>query len=74
MHYRSRLKTLCKNMNSALDSKDLAKSQEALALAISGYDKAAIKGIIHKKTASRNISRFSKRVFNLSKELDQASS
>ncbi len=74
MNFRSRLKTLSRNIHSALESKDLAKSQEALKLAISGYDKAASKGIVHKRTASRNISRFSRKVSHLSREIDQASS
>jgi small subunit ribosomal protein S20 len=74
MNTRSKLRTLAKSISSAIDANDVAKSQEMLKLAISEFDKAASKGVIHKGTASRNISRFSKKVYNLSKSLDQPSS
>jgi ribosomal protein S20 len=41
---------------------------------VAEFDKAASKGVIHKGTASRNISRFSKKVYNLSRSLHQSSS
>jgi small subunit ribosomal protein S20 len=74
MNTRSKLRSLARGINSAIDSKDVAKSQEMLRLTISEFDKAASKGVIHKGTASRNISRFSKKVSNLSKSLQQSSS
>ena len=74
MNTRSRLRTLVRNISSAIDSKDLPKSQEILSVTISEFDKAASRGVIHKKTASRNISRLSKKMHNLSKSLEQSSS
>jgi small subunit ribosomal protein S20 len=74
MNTRSKLRTLVRNISSAIDSKDLPKSREMLRVTISEFDKAASKGVIHKGTASRNISRFSKKVYNLSKSLHQSSS
>jgi small subunit ribosomal protein S20 len=73
MNTRSKLRTLVRNISSAIDSKDLPKSREMLSVTISEFDKAASKGVIHKGTASRNISRFSKKVYNLSKSLHQSS-
>lgn len=72
MHVRSTLKTLAKDLNSAMEEKDLPKSKELLKTTISALDKAASKGIIHKKTASRSIGRLSKRVYDLSKSPAQA--
>jgi small subunit ribosomal protein S20 len=74
MNTRSKLRTLVRNISSSIDSKDLPKSREMLRVTISEFDKAASKGVIHKGTASRNISRFSKKVYNLSKSLHQSSS
>jgi small subunit ribosomal protein S20 len=74
MNTRSKLRTLARSINSAIDSNDVAKSQEILRLTISEFDKAASKGVIHKGTVSRNISRLSKKVYNLSKSLHQSSS
>lgn len=74
MNARSKLRTLARSFNSAIDSNDVAKAQEILRLTMAEFDKAASKGVIHKGTASRNISRLSKKVYNLSKSLDQPSS
>lgn len=64
----SRLKTLSKKANAAMESGDAAKSEGALKTLESALDKAASKGIIHKKNASRNVARFSKRAHKLSKQ------
>jgi len=69
MHARSTLKTLVKELNTAIEQKNLTGSQEALKSVISALDRAASKGVIHKRTASRSIGRFSKRVHELSKSL-----
>lgn len=74
MNTRSKLRTLVRNISSAIDSKDLPKSLEMLRFTISEFDKAASKGVIHKGTASRNVSRISKKVYDLSKSLHQSSS
>ncbi len=58
---RSELKTLSKKLDEAVGRKDREKVAEALNAAIKAYSSAASKGVIHKNTASRNISRLSKR-------------
>ncbi len=69
VHMLSLLKTLVKEVNTAIESKDVTKSLEALRIAESALNKAASKGIIHKRTASRNVSRLSKNVYGLSKNI-----
>ncbi len=56
------LKTMNKRVRKASDIKDNESANEALKKTISAFDKAASKGVIHKKTASRKISRLTKRV------------
>ena len=59
---KSKLKTLSKKVEQAVDAKkpDIAKA--ALVTAMKAYDKAASKGFVHKSTASRKISRLSIKV------------
>jgi small subunit ribosomal protein S20 len=54
---KSKIKTLIKNVESAIVDGDKAKAQEALKVATSEISKAASKGIYHKNNASRKISR-----------------
>ncbi len=68
---RSALKTLMKDLSTAVEGKDLEKSREVLKSTISAFDRASSKGVIHKKTASRTIGRLSKRVHHLSKKSEQ---
>ena len=56
------LKTMTKRVRKASEIKDAESANEALKKAISAFDKSALKGVIHKKTASRKISRLTKRV------------
>ena len=58
----SRVKTLAKDLTDLLSSKDKGKIEKALRTFISQLDKAARKGIIRRRTASRKASRMSKRV------------
>jgi small subunit ribosomal protein S20 len=73
IHIRSFLKTVIKELNAAIEAKDLAKSQEALKSTVSALSKAASKGVINKRTVSRNVARLSKKVHALSKQLTQPS-
>lgn len=73
IHIRSFLKTVIKELNAAIEAKDLAKSQEALKSTVSALSKAASKGVINKRTVSRNVARLSKKVHALSKQLTQLS-
>ena len=59
---KSSVKTQVKLVVKAVETKDKASSETALAKAIPAIDKAASKGIFHKKTASRKISRLTKKV------------
>jgi small subunit ribosomal protein S20 len=51
------MRTYVKRVRTALDAKDGGKAKEALAAAARIIDKAAQKGVIDRKTASRKISR-----------------
>ena len=55
-------KTFVKKVYAAIDAGDKAAADEALKAAISEISKAASKGIYHKSTASRKISRLTKAV------------
>ena len=61
----STLKTKIKRYSKALESEGLEKSQALLKELVSLTDKAATKGVIHKKKASRYVSRFSKKFSDL---------
>lgn len=65
---KTRIKNVVKAVRAAIQEKDMAKAQEALVTANSVLDKAATKGVIHKKNASRRISRLSKAVAGISAE------
>ncbi len=64
-HHRTRMKSVVKKIQEALDSKDVDAAKAALAEAIPMIDKAASKGAIKKETASRKIGRLSKAVHKL---------
>ena len=62
---RSRVKTSIKKVDAAITAGDKAAAQAALLAAtseIDEIDKAATKGVYHKNTASRKVSRISKAV------------
>ena len=54
---KSSVKTAFKKVDAAVAAKDKTAADTALVAAISEIDKAASKGVFHKKTASRKISR-----------------
>lgn len=54
---RSKVKTAIKKVDAAIAANDKAAAATALTSAISEINKAASKGVYHKKTASRKISR-----------------
>ena len=64
-HVRTTLKTCVKRVREAVASKDLDAAKVALAAAIPAIDKTATKGVIHKSTASRSVSRLVKLVNTL---------
>ncbi|MBU1565644.1 MAG: 30S ribosomal protein S20 [Proteobacteria bacterium] len=59
---RTKIKTIVSKLDEAVASGSADAAQEALRAAISVVAKTASKGTIHKKTASRKISRLTKRV------------
>jgi ribosomal protein S20 len=61
----SRVKTLVKKVVSAVALSDNEAAKVALAPAVAAIDKAANKGVYHRKTASRKISRLTKSVNKL---------
>jgi small subunit ribosomal protein S20 len=63
---RTRVKSVVKNVREAVADNLQDKVAQELNLAKSVLDKAAKKGTIHKKTASRKISRLSKLVNSIS--------
>ncbi len=54
---KSSVKTAIKKVDAAIAAKDAAAAKEALLAATSAIDKAVTKGVYHKNTASRKISR-----------------
>ncbi len=59
---KSKVKTAIKKVNAAVESKDIEAAEAALKNATIEIDKAATKGVYHKKNASRKVSRLSKAV------------
>jgi small subunit ribosomal protein S20 len=58
---KSRVKTAVKSVIAAVEAKDKGASKTALAESIPLLAKAAAKGIFHKKTMSRKISRLTRK-------------
>jgi len=63
---KSHLKAIIKNFEAAIAASDLDLAKEKLALAEKRLMQAAAKGTLHKNTASRKVSRLTKR-FNQAK-------
>ena len=62
---RSKVKTVVKKVEAAIAAGDKAAAQAALLVATSEIDKACSKGVFHKNTASRKVSRLSKAVSSM---------
>ena len=61
----SAVRTLVKRVRTALHAKDKAAADAALKIAIVALDKAATKGVLHPKAATRTISRLSAQTHKL---------
>ena len=59
---KSKVKTYIKKVDAAVAAGDKAAAQAALLAATSEIDKATSKGVYHKNTASRKVSRLAKAV------------
>jgi small subunit ribosomal protein S20 len=62
---KSRIRTKCKQALQTVEASP-ESAQTALGQVTSQIDKAAAKGVLHSRTASRKISRLSKRIHKLS--------
>ena len=56
---KSKIKTLSKKVESAVEAGDKAVAAQALKVASTEIDKACSKGVYHKNTAARKVSRLS---------------
>jgi len=63
---RGNIRALVKQQNEAIEKNDVKKAQEILKNTVIALDRAASKGVIPKKRASRKISRLSAKVYQLS--------
>jgi len=61
-HIRSTVKTVVKEVRTALSGSDAPKTGEILKEAASVIARAGSKGVLHKKTVARKVSRLSKAV------------
>lgn len=64
-HVSSTLKTYIKRVREAVEAKDKDTAVAALKIAIPVIDTSATKGVIHRSTASRSVSRLTKLVNTL---------
>jgi len=62
---RTRVKNVIKKVRLAVERKSLEEAQQALQEAIPVIDKAASKGVLHKRNAARKISRLTRKVNQL---------
>jgi small subunit ribosomal protein S20 len=65
LHVRSTVKSVVKMVTSAVEKKDAEGAQKALSKAIPLIQKARTKGIFHKNTSARKISRLTRSVASL---------
>ncbi len=61
-HIRSTMRTFVKNVRTAVANGNKEEADAALKVAVPYIDKASSKGVIHKATASRKISRLNRLV------------
>ncbi len=69
--YVRRMKTESKKVLKAVEEKNLEVAREQLKVAMKYIERAAVRGVIHKNEAARRMSRISKAVAELEKELAQ---
>ncbi|OYV97762.1 MAG: 30S ribosomal protein S20, partial [Deltaproteobacteria bacterium 37-65-8] len=69
-HVRSTVKTAVKDVRSEIAEGTGEKSAELLRKATSVLERAGSKGVLHKKTASRKVSRLAKAVHKAAKKYD----
>ncbi|MGQ9645040.1 MAG: 30S ribosomal protein S20 [Thermodesulfobacteriota bacterium] len=62
LHVRSTVKSFVKNVRMAVEKRDLEAAQKALRKAIRLIQKAQSKGVFHKNSSARKISRLTREV------------
>ncbi len=62
---KSKVKTMVKKVDAAVAAGDKALAKASLVEAVSEIDKACSKGVFHKNTAARRVSRLSKAINKL---------
>ncbi|HBA55096.1 MAG TPA: 30S ribosomal protein S20 [Syntrophorhabdus aromaticivorans] len=67
-HVKSTMKTHIKKVMVALENKDKESLDELFRKTVSSINRAGSKGVIHKNTASRRVSRLSKKVRSILQE------
>ena len=65
-HIRTTVRTYVKRVREAIDAENKTDAQKALEVAVSKIDAAVQKGVYHRKTGSRYISRLTRQVGDLS--------
>ena len=65
LHVKTTVKSTIKKVRAAVEEKDLQEAQKALLKAIPLIQKANSKGVFHKKTSARKISRLTREVNTL---------
>lgn len=60
-HVKSTMKTYIKKVTTSIGNKENQQTEDNLKKAVSYINKAASKGVIHKKNASRKVSRLTKK-------------
>ncbi len=66
MARRNRIRTYVRKLEDALASGDASSAEEAFKAAMPELQRGVTKGVLHKRTASRKLSRLAKRVKALS--------
>ena len=59
---KSKMKNAIKAVDAAMEEKSIEKAQDALKAVIPIIDRTVTKGVLHKKNASRKVSRLTRRV------------
>jgi small subunit ribosomal protein S20 len=70
-YWKTRVKNVMKEVRMAVEARDLPRAEESLKKAVSIIQKTVSKGVLHLRTASRYISKLSRLVYSLKRELSQ---
>ncbi len=63
---KSSLRTKTKSFLQAIEAKDVSTADSIFRGLVSAFDKASSKGVIHKKNASKNVARMSRKLHMIS--------